>query len=293
MGLIAYHRGQLDEASQHFMRSLELYRELGDLPRTAQACNNVGDCCRRLGGMKQALEHLAEGLDVARRIGDRRDETLLLLTTAEVLLDQGHWNAAITQLEEVLPIAEDSGMASRIIEVRLILGYAYTAVGRFQDARRHLQLAKSLCEEKQLQKFLPRIALGLAHLSVARGAFDEAKGHIQAALDGAGPDPSDVFLGLARRCQGDLNRRQGNWRDSIQHLQESLRLLEGAMLPAEEGKTRLSLGTAYAARAEEGDTERACEQLIAAQAIFRQIEAVGRLAQVEALLTELGCETTD
>ena len=293
MGLIVYQRGQLDLAGQHFVWSLELYRELGDLPRIAQACNNVGDCCRRLGRMKQALEHLAEGLEVARRIGDTRDETLLLLTSAEVLLDQGLWDGAIGQLEEVLPLAEDSGMASRIIEVRLILGHAYEAVGRFQDARRHLDLAKALCEEKQLTKFLSRISLGLAHLSVAQGAFDEAQGHIQATLDGAGPDPSDVFLGLVRRCQGDLNRAQGNWREAIQNLEESLRLLEGAKLPAEEGKTRLSLGTAYASRAEEGDAERACQQLLAAQGIFRQIEAVGRLAQVEGQLRQAGCETAN
>ncbi len=293
MALIAYYRGQLDAACQHFERSLELYRELGDLPRIAQACNNVGDSYRRLGQMSRALEHLQEGLEVAQRIGDTRDETLLLQTTADVLLDQGLWERAIAQLEQVLPLAEEPGMAKRLIEVHLGLGYAHEAGGQLQDARRHFELAEAHSKETQHLQFEARIYLGLAHLCVTQGEFDEARRYVQAALDCAGPDPSDVFLGLVHRCYGYLHRRRSNWGDAIAHLEKSLRLLEGAKFPAEEGKTRLSLGTAYASRGEEGDRGRACEQLLAALSIFRQIEARGRLAQVEVQLKEMDCESVD
>ncbi len=288
MGNILYYRGELEAACGYFERSLALYRELGDLPRTAQGCNNVGDNYRRLGQMDRALEHLNEGLELARRIGDTRDEALLLYTTAELFLDQGRWEEAIAHLERALPLAQESGAAIVIIEAHRILGSAYQGVGQLEDARRHLETAETLSRDTQHLGFAPQIYLDLARLHVTQAKFDEARKYIQSALDASGPEPSDVFLGLMHHCYGYLHSRRSNWDDAVAYLEESLKSLERANLPAEVGKTRLSLGTAYANRGAEGDRGRACEQLLAALSIFRQIDARGYVAQVEERLKEVG-----
>jgi tetratricopeptide (TPR) repeat protein len=288
MANILYYRGELEAACGYFERSLALYRELGDLPRTAQGCNNVGDNYRRLGQMDRALEHLNEGLELARRIGDTRDEALLLYTTAELFLDQGRWEEAIAHLERALPLAQESGAAIVIIEAHRILGSAYQGVGQLEDARRCLEAAETLSLDTQHLRFMPQIYLGLARLHATQANFDAARKYIQLAVDAAGTEPSDVFLGLMHRCSGYLHGLRGNWDDAVAYLEESLKSLEQANLPAEVGKTRLSLGMAYANRGAENDRGRACEQLLAALSTFRQIDARGYVAQVEEWLKEVG-----
>ena len=290
MGVIASQRGNSDTARKYDERSLALYRELGDLPRIAQACNNVGDSYRVLGQMEQALDYLSEGLELAQRIGDTREEALLLLTMAELSLDRGQWETAITHLQRALPLAQQAGVAARLIEAHRILGSAYQGAERLEDARRHLEMAETVSRDTQHLRFLPGVYLNLAHLSVAQGRCDEAGRYIKQALDAAGPKPSDAFLGIMHRCQGTLHGQRGNWNDAVVHLQDSLTLLERVRIPAEVSKTCVSLGTAYASRNDEGDRGRACEQLLAALAIFQRIGAQGYLTEVEARLRKVGCQ---
>ncbi len=290
LGIIAKRRGELEVACDHHQRSLDLYRDLGDLPRTAQACNNVADSYRLWGEMDRALEYLDEGLKIARRIGDTRDEALLLTTKAELYLDQGEWELAIEQMKQALPLAEASGMAARIIAAHWTLGSAYIGVGQLEEARRHLETAERLSQETQHLRFAPQIYLCMARLDAREGQFDKAQAKAQLALEYAGREPSDGFLGLWHRCCGILHSLEGRWEDAVSHLERSLEFLERANLPAEVGKTRLELGAAYANRGQEGDRGRACEQLLAAQETFHQIRARPYLAQAEMQIAELACE---
>jgi len=285
---VAYARGDFQAACGHLECCMELYRSLGDLPRTAQTCNNLGEIYRILGQMDRALEHLDEGLALARRIGDTRDEAHLLGTKAELLLDQGRWDAAIELLERALPLAEESGVAPGIIEVHLFLGAAYEGVGQSEDALRHLQVAERLSEETQYSRFMPRIGLGMACIRATQGDIDEGRRLLRMAQEAAGAEPPDGFLGLLQRCYGHLDASCGRWEDAVTHLQESLEFLRKENLTAEMAKTRLSLGTAYASRDQEGDRGRAREQLLAAQSIFQKIGAQGYLLQVEGALEEIG-----
>jgi tetratricopeptide (TPR) repeat protein len=288
LGGVAYYRGKLELACQYYERSLAIYRELGDLARAAQACNNVGDCCRRLGRMDQALEYLTEGHELARRIGDTRDEAVILYTTGELLLDQGRWRAAIARLEQALRLARESGVAISVVEVHRILGSAYHEVGHLEKARHHLETAETLGRDREQLRFAPQIYLGLARLRATWGEFAEASAYIESALDAAGPEPPDVFVGLLRRCRAYLHSRREEWDDAVVHLEASLDFLERTELPAEVGRTRLRLGEAYASRGAEGDGERALEQWLAALSAFRRIKARGYVAQVEARLAEIG-----
>jgi len=293
MGVIASHRGNLEAACRYDERSLALYRELGDLPRIAQACNNVGDSHRLLGRMDRALECLSQGLELALRVGDTREEALLLLTMAELSIDQGEWKTAIAHLERALPLAEQAGVVARLIDAHRILGSAYEGTGQLEDARRHLEMAETLSWDTQHLRFVPGIYLNLARLSVTQSRCDEARGCIELALAAAGPEPSEPFLGIVHRCYGDLHRCRRDWDDAVMHLEDSWAFLERAEIPAEVGKTRLSLGIAYAERYaerhEEGDRGHACEQLIGALAIFRRMQARGYVTEVEVRLRELGC----
>ena len=293
MGIIANEKGDAEGACAFDERSLEQYRELGDLPRTAQICNNVGDSYRLLGRMELAQERLTEGLVMARRVGDTREEALLLQTTAELYLDQGRWEMAIEHLQQALAAAERSGVAGRVIEAHRILGSACDAVGRPGEGLQHLEQADVLVRDTGQVRYAPALQLNLAHARATLGEHAEAQRCIEAAVQAAGPEPSDAFLGLMQRCGGYLHGCRREWSDAVSHLTQSVEHLERAKLLAEVGKARLSLGAAYASRGAEGDRGRACEQLLAAQSVFRQIQASGYLAQVQERLDEVGCRASN
>ena len=289
LAIIAVNRGDIEAAIQHDQESLERYRELGDLPRTALACNNLGDSLRLMGRTSRAMEFLAEGLEIARRIGDTREETVILTSLAEVAIDRGDWEKALEYLDQALPLAEESGVVHNLTDVHWLLGSAYEGLGRLDDAGKHLSMAESLCRDTERLQLMPQIYLDQARVRVSRGTFDEAERLIKLALEAAGPQPSSVLLGVASRCSGYLDKQRGLLDGAVSHLEESLERLEGTKLPVEIAKTRQSLGTAYASRGAEGDRGRACEHLLAARSAFERSEASGRLAQVDVWLDKLKC----
>jgi tetratricopeptide (TPR) repeat protein len=211
----------------------------------------------------------------------------LLQTTAELFLDQGEWQTAIAHLEQALPAAEKSGVVARCIEVHRILGSAYDATGDLPQARQHLEKAEALVRETQQSRYAPWLCLDLAHLQATEGQFGAARRYLQMAQEAAGAQPTHVFLGWMHRCRGYIQAGQGDWDAAIVALQSSLSCVEGAHLPAEIARTRLSLGVAYRKRNQEGDGGRASEQLLAALSLFRQIQAGGYLRQVQAELQNL------
>jgi tetratricopeptide (TPR) repeat protein len=284
---IAGQRGDLEAVSQYDEKCLALYRQLGDLPRTAQACNNLADTYRLLGRMERAVEHLEKGLAIARRMGDVRDEAALLQTNGEVLLDQGAWQAGIAQLEQALVLAEESGEVAREIEVRWLLGAACTEAGHLQDARRHLLRADAQGRERGLTRFTVRIDLELARVEAEHGRFARAEQLVHRALELAETQSSEVVLGLVRRCQGYLCRCQEDWDGALAHWADSLDLLERTNLASEVAKARLDLGVGYASRGQRDDGGRAREHLLAARSFFQHIQAHGYLARVEAALAQL------
>jgi class 3 adenylate cyclase/tetratricopeptide (TPR) repeat protein len=288
-GIIAEHRRDLQLACDCDERSLQLYRQLGDLPRIVAACNNVGDTYRLLGKMDRALERLNEGLELARRIGDTRDEASLLQTKAELLLDRGQSQMALQEAVRAVSAAEESGVASRIVDSRRVLGEACEARGRLDDARCHLERAESLMAETQQFRFGPVIRLGLARVSANQGEFSEARRHLGQALDAAGAEPSDAFMGLLHLTRGHVHSRCGEWKDAVAELEKSLALLVSPGLPVEVGRAHMYLGTAYAHRRHEGDRGRACEHLLAALSIFEGMGAQGYVAHLQMQLGKVGC----
>jgi tetratricopeptide (TPR) repeat protein len=289
LGVIAVQRGDVGAACQYDSRSLELYRELGDLPRTSQACNNLGDTYRLLGQMNRALESLGAGLEIAQRIGDKRDEALLLTTIAQVHLDRGEWETALANLEEALPLTQQIGVVTGLIEVHWVMGEAYQGARRIAAARHHLQKAEELSLESHHRQFLPQIHLSWASLALLQGELEEVRSRLSMALDAAGTQPSDGFLGCLHRCHGQLQCRYGDFDRAASHLARSLEYFDRAGLLVEAGKTHLSLGTARAGRGEEDDRGRACEHWLAARSIFSQVGATGHLAQAEECLEQQGC----
>jgi class 3 adenylate cyclase/tetratricopeptide (TPR) repeat protein len=279
----------LDASVDFLERSLALYRELGDLPRIAIACNNLADSLRLQGRLERALVEMEDGLKVARQIGNTRDEALLLITTGEVLIDQGRPEKAIPLLQQGLELGRASGVTARIIPAQHILGVAHREAGELDAARRHLQAAAAVSHETGHARYLPWIYLDLAQVELTAGDLDAASTQIGLAEAAAGPVPSGLAAALIARRRASVHLGRGDWGEAVSRLEESLRLLEGGGHGIESARGRLALGLAYAARNGTGDRKSACQQFRDAVATFRALEAPGYVTQAEIELGRLEC----
>jgi tetratricopeptide (TPR) repeat protein len=255
--------------------------------RIVQACNNLGGSYQWRGEMDQALALFGEGLQIAQRIGDTRDEALLLTTTAELYLDQGRYALAIDHLERALLLAQESGTVSRLIEAQWLLGVAHQQAGHLEQARQHLETAKTQSRETSYLRFMPRIYLDLARLEAAQGRCARAQRAIEQAVQAAGSDPPDLFMGHLHGGYGTFYACRRDWDATIEHLGKSLVYLERAAVAALVGRTHLDLGTAYTNRGHADDRGHARTHLQAALATFQQIEACRFVAMAQVRLDQL------
>jgi tetratricopeptide (TPR) repeat protein len=287
MGHIAVYRNDLENAYQHFTNSLALYQAIDDLPRTAKLCNNLGETARLLGKMETAQSFLSEGLSIARRVGDKRDEAAVLSTSADIYMDQGCWEEAVKVLTAVLPIAEESGVTVRLIEANWFLGTAYRKAGQLELARHHLEFAEQLCLNTEYVRYLPKIYLELAGLEVLKENYTDARRNIHLASEIEGDEPGDEFYGQLERLYGYLSSHQQDWETATTHYEKALEYIQKTSNPVKTAQVHFELGESYVIRIQEGDRERALENLLVARSVFQQISATYYLNLVEAQLDKL------
>lgn len=136
--------------------------------------------------------------------------------------------------------------------------------------------------ETQHLRYGADLYLDLAHLSASEGRFDEAEGHLARAIQQASAAPSPAFGVLLHYNRGHLAARRGCWDHAIAELEQSLLLLarDDVRLPADEGRTRLELAAAYAARHARGDVARQRRELRAVRALFERLGASGYLERL-------------
>ena len=142
-------RGDYDRAEPFLVKSLVLYRELGNPERIAYALHLQADIAWRRGILDMARSLAEESLAVFRELGDRGAIASLLLHLGALAADQGEYARARDLLEESLAINRELGDKSSIPNSLFNLARAYFFSGSELGAARVL-LEESLSLFRQL-----------------------------------------------------------------------------------------------------------------------------------------------
>jgi predicted ATPase/class 3 adenylate cyclase len=142
-------RGDYDRAEPFLVKSLVLYRELGNPERIAYALHLQADIAWRRGILDMARSLAEESLAVFRELGDRGAIASLLLHLGALAADQGEYARARDLLEESLAINRELGDKSSIPDSLFNLARAYFFSGSELGAARVL-LEESLSLFRQL-----------------------------------------------------------------------------------------------------------------------------------------------
>jgi class 3 adenylate cyclase/predicted ATPase len=132
------------DAGRHLERSLQIYRELGDLGGQATCLTNLGALAYLRGDWAKAVDLYRQGQAAQLRSGDVTSAALGAANIGEVLSDQGHWAQALESLDEALRVWRSTGHQHGVAYAQGLRGRVLARMGRDDEAAAEFERAVSL-----------------------------------------------------------------------------------------------------------------------------------------------------
>ena len=176
-GTLAYALGNLVEAEERFLQSLNEFRDSGKRSASAYACNDLAILASERRDYALAKKYLAESLALFQEEKELEGVVYTLTLIGRELATSEDYLKAIDALQEAIGIANRNGIMDHLAFSLASLGYCQNCVHQYSEAKETLKVALALCRE---QGHLPGIAsasanLGLSHLYMKEN--EEAQFH--------------------------------------------------------------------------------------------------------------------
>lgn len=144
LGILANIRGQINDALEHYRRSLAGFRKAGDRRGCAIAYHNLGMISADRRQWDEADRYYRRTLALAGRLGDVYLEGLALLNRAEVRIEQQRFAEAWNCVERALEIFRQTRDTAGEASAQRFLGTIYRESRAIVLAEAHLHLAIDL-----------------------------------------------------------------------------------------------------------------------------------------------------
>jgi predicted ATPase/class 3 adenylate cyclase len=132
--------GEYDRAEPLLIKSLALYRELGDMARIGHSLHLQADIAWRRGNLAMARSQAEESFAIFKQLDDKGAIAGLLLHLGALAADQGEYTKALTLLEESLAINRELAYKSGTADSLFNLARAsYFSGGDLVKARQLLE----------------------------------------------------------------------------------------------------------------------------------------------------------
>ncbi len=195
-GQLSYFMGRYDEARGYLDESLEIARDLRDMPMVAAVLQPLGMVCVGQGDVSKARERLVEAVALAEQLGNRREIAGAVNALAQLHRMTGDPDAAQPLYERVLAIAREQGNREIVWIALLNLAMVEVARGSLQRANALLLDAYAIAEEIGSRAAGQCLLDVCAGLGVTRGEMEDGvrffgAAEAQAEQTGLRRDPSD------------------------------------------------------------------------------------------------------
>jgi DNA-binding SARP family transcriptional activator/tetratricopeptide (TPR) repeat protein/DNA-binding XRE family transcriptional regulator len=208
LGLVAFHRGRYQQATDHLQQALALFRVIGDRIGQARALNNLGVVSFLQGHYAQAYEWWQQSKAVHREEGDQAGEASLLGNLGLLDLRQGRYEQASGRLQQSLALARMIGKRTTEFTALVNLGDVSLRQGAYQLATAQLQQALALARELSDRNHEASALVRLGEVSLRLGRYEQAADHLQQALalareTGDREDEAEALNGLGEVLLGN------------------------------------------------------------------------------------------
>jgi diguanylate cyclase len=146
-----------EQALQCGQEGLQAMEKLGDTATASYVLKELGSIYFQLGNFTQAEEHFRRSLEIMREVGDRKEEAATSLRFAKLFTAREQQGEAIEIVKGALGIASDIGAQSEVSEAHHLLAVLYQTKGDFELAythlEQHLQVKEKLSNDTSKRRF--------------------------------------------------------------------------------------------------------------------------------------------
>jgi putative nucleotidyltransferase with HDIG domain len=174
LGIVANIQGQLTEAVARYERSLDAYRNAGDVHGCAIAYHNLGMVSADRGRLDAADCYFQESRSFAERVGDVHLWALCLVNHAEVHVARQRFEDARQNAESALALFDQLGVRAAKADAYRVIGMVYRETGRPALAESRLRTAIDLARAAGSVLGEAEASRELALLHQAMGRNEEA-----------------------------------------------------------------------------------------------------------------------
>lgn len=233
--------GDNQRAFELTSQSLELYQQVQDLGRLADAHNNLANICYELGRMAEARIHYEAGGEIKQAIGDIYGQGLIACNLGEIFRLQGSIDDAIAQYSRALAIYERIGSQYMAGVLHMNLGAAYLLQQNHAAAETHLTASAALFSRIGAEDFLPELERYQAELLLRRGNLEAAHSACEQALATATRLEARAEEGMTRRLLAEIREQAGDSAGAWAELEQSRAILHEAGNPHEVARTLVAI----------------------------------------------------
>lgn len=286
LGVLYRAQGDLEQASVHLQKSIDLAEANRDLINLLKAYGNLGVVLFEMDRWEEAQDAYERALKMSSDIGDAYMHAMIQCNLSDGYIHLGNLPGAIDHATAGL--AEYRALESSFGEAHAHLnwGSALLKMGKPQQARvDHLEVARKLLLDSNTRDFLSEIERKLAEACLLEGNLPEAEAAANRAIEIATEQEAESDLGSAQRALGYVYQAQGNLTEARVTLDQSLNILSEHGPRYELGLTQLALATVYGSDGtQNAEAQRALEL---ARSVFQELGAELDLKKVSALESRL------
>ncbi|TWD74933.1 putative ATPase [Kribbella amoyensis] len=174
-----------EAAGPHLLRSLELFRAIGDEAGQARCCSSLSYVCQRLSRIDEALAWAEQALELSRRINDETVEGISYLALGGLHVRRGEQAEAEQYFALSISMAEKAGNARSLAKRYENIGRAYLDSGLLDAAAAALSTGIETFERMGDPSTLPEARLDLATVYLRQGDLTAARLHAERGLKDA------------------------------------------------------------------------------------------------------------
>ncbi|HYF61664.1 MAG TPA: tetratricopeptide repeat protein [Herpetosiphonaceae bacterium] len=228
LGLMAMFQGDYARTQEAYQRSLELYREDGDLNGQAAVLNNFGIVAQEQGSMDAAWQYYNQSVELLREAKLTNQSLLgtVLNNMGFICEVQGRYQDSLRYHEESLAIRRTMGDVGGIALSLLNLGVIHERHGDYDRARQHyeesLQGYESLGDQQSRTQCLVNlgcIAVELDNYPQAHEYFNEVLKQHQSSNDNYGQATVTMLQGYLALMEEDMATSAGHFEKAQQGLE--------------------------------------------------------------------------
>jgi CHAT domain-containing protein/Tfp pilus assembly protein PilF len=254
LGLIAYHRGEAEQAMDYYRRALPLYQNYpstdpgvlsGTRAAAASILNNMGSASDRLGRIGESLSYKLQALNLREQVGDKGKIADSNNALGIAYDHQLRYETALTYLSRALTAYEglhdEQGVGYACTNIGNVYEEQGNLVGAVSMHRRSLDAATALDDKLGMADAMNNLANTYEEL----GQFDKALSMFEESLKlkRAHGDPQQVAATLQNI--GNVQADKGVNDAAIASLTQALELRRNAGNLHEVADSLLSIGTVY------------------------------------------------